>query len=687
MIERPRNVPGANGLHARNNLPPPKKMLVCAPSNAAVDELVMRFKEGVKTTVGQHKKLSVVRLGRSDAINANVADVTLDQLVNAKLNTTPGQGSNQREETQKLMKEHQGVSEKLREARERLDQGDAKGDEAVKLKDEFDALRRRKTQLSTQIDSARDNENVMNRQAELNRRRAQQAVLDEAHVICATLSGSGHEMFQNLNIEFETVVVDEAAQCVEMSALIPLKYGCAKCILVGDPKQLPPTVFSKEAARFQYEQSLFVRMQGNHPNDVHLLDTQYRMHPEISAFPSQAFYDGRLHDGPNMAALREQPWHASALLGPYRFFDVQGQHQAASKGHSLINLAEIDVAMALFERLTADFKDCDFKGKIGIITPYKSQLRELKERFSRKHGQAVSDTVEFNTTDAYQGRESEIIIFSCVRASPAGGIGFLQDIRRMNVGLTRAKSSLWVLGNSQSLERGEYWRKLVEDARSRGRYTQGNVLQMLQRPSATPNGGRAAPLPPKGAPTGSTNISHRPSVDNMKGVKQEQRSRSSSTSNGEVKPKVKPKVEHLPSRSGLATNGSAYHKPGSAPYIKKEAQEPVIKIEEDRKRKTSHNTDSDVEMKDAPSDADSVPSKTSGNPVTMPGSVEPTDDAMPKARYQNESKGAPVARTNSSGGITKPNSETSKPRMAVPKRKKEVDPFIKPNRPKKPRPN
>ena len=290
-------------------------------------------------------------------------------------------------------------------------------------------------------------------------------------------------MFQGLSIEFETVIVDEAAQCVEMSALIPLKYGCAKCILVGDPKQLPPTVFSKEAARFQYEQSLFVRMQKNHPDDVHLLDTQYRMHPEISLFPSQTFYDGRLLDGGDMAGLRKRPWHVSMLLGPYQFFDVQGQHQAAPRGHSLVNIAEINIAMQLYKRLTSDYSDYDFKGKVGIITPYKSQLRELKSRFSTAYGVSILEDIDFNTTDAFQGRESEVIIFSCVRASPAGGIGFLQDIRRMNVGLTRAKSSLWVLGNSQSLVRGEFWKKLVVDAKNRKRYTEGDVQKMLNQHS------------------------------------------------------------------------------------------------------------------------------------------------------------------------------------------------------------
>lgn len=475
--------PGRQFPNARNG-PMAKKLLVCAPSNAAVDELVMRFKDGVKTVSGEHRKVNVVRIGRSDAINANVQDVTLEELVNKRLNVNPVQ-ENAREATQKIMNEHKLVSERLREAREKLDEAESKKLSTIsELREEMDALRRRKAILNQQVENAKDNEGAQSRQADLNRRRAQQEIINESHVICATLSGSGHDMFQNLSVEFETVVIDEAAQCVELSALIPLKYGCAKCILVGDPKQLPPTVFSKEAARFKYEQSLFVRMQSNQPQDVHLLDTQYRMHPEISAFPSAAFYDGRLLDGKDMGPLRTRPWHATELLGPFRFFDVQGQHQAAPKGHSLVNYAEVRIAMQLFHRLTTDFgRSYDFRGKIGIITPYKSQLRELKEQFRRKFSSDVVEGIEFNTTDAFQGRESEVIIFSCVRASPAGGIGFLQDIRRMNVGLTRAKSSLWVLGNSNSLVKGEYWGKLVNDARHRGRFTDGDLEGMLNAPS------------------------------------------------------------------------------------------------------------------------------------------------------------------------------------------------------------
>ncbi|KAI4743639.1 hypothetical protein E4T50_05936 [Aureobasidium sp. EXF-12298] len=460
-----------------------KKLLVCAPSNAAVDELVMRFKEGIKTLKGVHRKVNVVRVGRSDAVNSSVVDVTMEELVNKRLGST-NNDKQAREQTQQLMKEHQNVSEQVRLTRAKLDSGEVKGKELSQLQDQFNALRNRKTKLGTQIDNAKDNENSAGRAAELNRKRVQQSILDDAHIICATLSGSGHDMFQSLNIEFETVVVDEAAQCVEMSALIPLKYGCAKCILVGDPRQLPPTVFSKAASANKYEQSLFVRMQNNHPEAVHLLDTQYRMHPDISAFPSAAFYEGRLLDGDNMAGLRKQPWHASDLLAPYRFFDVQGQHQAAPKGHSLINLAEIEIAMLLYERLISDYRDHDFKNKIGIITPYKSQLRELKQRFSGRYGLDITESIEFNTTDAFQGRESEIIIFSCVRASATGSVGFLSDVRRLNVGITRAKSSLWILGNSDSLMRGEVWKTLLDDARDRNCYITGNLHGMLKAHSS-----------------------------------------------------------------------------------------------------------------------------------------------------------------------------------------------------------
>ena len=495
-ITRPQAMNG--GYKPRLSAPMAKKLLVCAPSNAAVDELVMRFKQGVKTVDGTFHRIEIIRLGRSDVINANVQDVTLEELVNKRLNLpTAGAQTSASEDIHKLMSDHKAVSDELFAVRMNIDQVKSKGQSAApEMYRELDLLKQKKEQLSGRIDLARDRGNTIARDAEISRRKVQQEILNGAHVICATLSGSGHDMFQSLNIEFETVIIDEAAQSIELSALIPLKYGCAKCIMVGDPKQLPPTVLSREAARFQYEQSLFVRIQANQPKDVHLLNTQYRMHPEISMFPSKAFYDGKLLDGNGMASLRKQPWHDNEVFGPYRFFNVEGMHQAAPSGHSLINRAELEIALKLYDHLLTDYKSYDFRGRIGIITPYKSQLRELKARFVHRYGENVLNTIELNTTDAFQGRESEIIIFSCVRASPNQGIGFLSDIRRMNVGITRAKSSLWILGNAQSLVQGEFWNGLIEDAKSRKLYTHINFNdEFWTKGHSRSTSGRVAPDP------------------------------------------------------------------------------------------------------------------------------------------------------------------------------------------------
>ncbi|GJN81249.1 DEAD-box type RNA helicase [Purpureocillium lilacinum] len=492
-------VPIVNPLRPANgaNTARSKKLLVCAPSNAAVDELVLRLKAGVTMTNGKTRQINVLRLGKSERINAAVKDVTLDELVRVRLegDTTKEKAKADRD---KLHADAARIKEELSELRPRLAEAREQEDRAIanSLSRKFDELKSQQIHIGKLIDADKDSGNSIAREMDVRRRQVQQEILNSAHVLCATLSGSGHEMFRNLEVEFETVIIDEAAQCVELSALIPLKYGCCKCILVGDPKQLPPTVLSQSAARFGYDQSLFVRMQQNHPNSVHLLDMQYRMHPEISMFPSREFYEGQLRDGQDMLQLRQKPWHNSELLGPYRFFDVEGVQEKGRRGQSLVNIKELEVAMQLYDAFSKTYAECDLHRKIGIITPYKAQLFELQNRFKSRFGDKILEAIEFNTTDAFQGRECEIIIFSCVRASSTGGIGFMTDIRRMNVGLTRAKSSLWILGDSRALVQGEFWRKLIEDARSRNRYTRGDILSTLRRPLEKAKPGSLVPAAP-----------------------------------------------------------------------------------------------------------------------------------------------------------------------------------------------
>ena len=486
-----------------------KKLLVCAPSNAAVDELVLRLKQGAKSLAGNHQKINVIRLGRGEAINAAVKDVTLEELVNRRMQDEKVR-DNAQAEIDSVHAEAKKIKEKADDAWMKFAMARDSGDKAEmdKSQRELDHWKRLQAQIGAKIDEYKSTGKTAAREVDLKRLQFQKEILGSAHVLCATLSGSGHDIFKSLNdVDFETVIIDEAAQCVELSALIPLKYGSVKCILVGDPKQLPPTVLSQSAARYGYDQSLFVRMQQSHPGDIHLLDMQYRMHPHISMFPSREFYEKRLVDGADMAALRRQPWHASTVFSPYRFFDVKGVQTKGAKGQSLVNVQEINVAMQLYERLRTDHRSCDFRRKIGIITPYKAQLFRLRDTFASRYGPDISEIIEFNTTDAFQGRECEIIIFSCVRASPTGGIGFMTDIRRMNVGLTRAKSSLWILGNSQALVQGEYWSKVVDDARKRNLYTDGDILRLFSRPtekSAQVDGYEAAPALPAPPPATST---------------------------------------------------------------------------------------------------------------------------------------------------------------------------------------
>ncbi|KAI9598799.1 AAA domain-containing protein [Syncephalis fuscata] len=292
-------------------------------------------------------------------------------------------------------------------------------------------------------------------------------LVQRADIICATLSSSGHNLLASTRVRFETVLIDEASQCVELSSLIPLQYDCKRCILVGDAKQLPPTVLSARAIQLNYARSLFERIQTIQPSSVDLLTVQYRMHPLISQFPSHIFYQNQIKDGPSMAERTLAPWHTHNLLGPFSFFNVADGREKSIDSRSFSNTREIDVVMGLISHICSQFPQIDFAGRIGVITPYKEQMRELCIQCSRRFGHRVRDVIDFNTIDGFQGQEKDLIIFSCVRASSSNRVGFLSDPRRMNVALTRARSSLFVVGNAETLRADSYWRYLIEEAKKR----------------------------------------------------------------------------------------------------------------------------------------------------------------------------------------------------------------------------
>ncbi|KAI5968388.1 SEN1 [Candida margitis] len=446
------------------------KILICAPSNAAVDELVVRLRNGVRNSKGEHMPLKVVRLGRSDAINPAVRDLTLEELVDKELQTKQvdvAADPNLRTELTKKTQEKDRLRSRLND--ETLDPK-----ERESVQQMLREINKQRSELTKKLDEQRERTSIAYRNKEIDRRNIQARILSEAHILCSTLSGSAHDLVANLSVTFDQVIIDEACQCLESAAIIPLRYGCRKCIMVGDPNQLPPTVLSQAAASFNYDQSLFVRMQQNHPNSIYLLNTQYRMHPSISKFPSAEFYHSKLLDGPGMKEKNTRPWHSVEPLTPYRFFDIVSRHEKNELTRSLFNTEEANVCLQLVQKMMAMVPQGEIAGKIGIISPYKEQIRTIKSVFERAYGRIIFNEIDFNTVDGFQGQEKEIIIMSCVRASANGSIGFLSDIRRMNVALTRACTTLWILGNKSSLERNAVWKRLLDDAENRNAVTKAH---------------------------------------------------------------------------------------------------------------------------------------------------------------------------------------------------------------------
>lgn len=182
---------------------------------------------------------TIVRIGRSDAINATVRDVTLEELIDKRMAPTTESSKGKNTDMEELRKKHTELMEERSTKQGQLDDARSrKLEPPVGLQVEIDKLSATIRDQRRALDAKRDQKKESSRNAEVLRRRVQQEIMDEAQIICATLSGSGHDMLRNVNVDFETVIIDEAAQSVELSALIPLKFGCEKCILVGDPKQL-----------------------------------------------------------------------------------------------------------------------------------------------------------------------------------------------------------------------------------------------------------------------------------------------------------------------------------------------------------------------------------------------------------------------------------------------------------------
>ncbi|KAE8257925.1 hypothetical protein A4X13_0g2035 [Tilletia indica] len=464
------------------------KIFICAPSNAAIDEVARRAKMLELPNGG---KLAIVRVGRTEKISSAVADITLDVMVDMRMAATDDRITTK--DASQLHATVQQLKNEINELRDKiklLDGYEASKEEVqnlVRKRKEKEAMRQTTLQ---QLDEVKDKQKDTKRQQDADRIKFRRQILDGADVICSTLSGAGQDSFGNM--EFETVIIDEAAQAVELETLIPLRFDCQRCILVGDQNQLPPTVLSGVAKKYGYAKSLFVRMFENAPERVHLLSIQYRMHPQISSLPSATFYQSRLTDGPNMAAKTAQPWHDDPLLGPFKFFSCSGR-EVTGRAHSLRNREEVDIALAIYGRLRRLW-GADLDYRVGVISPYKDQVNALRSGFEYRYDRDISNRVDFNTVDGFQGQEKDIIIFSCVRSGDLGAsgqVGFLRDPRRANVALTRAKSNLFIIGNAPYLRNDPVWGFIIWHAEAR------ELLHHVEvKNFETPVGATRLPPPP-----------------------------------------------------------------------------------------------------------------------------------------------------------------------------------------------
>ena len=213
----------------------PPKVLLCAPSNAAIDEVAHRLKEGILGGGKQGLIPKVVRVGADNAINATVKEISLDFLVDQKINSDPDSApsSGATNEIATIRRELDSVKKERQDKLEELSQVENNTAKTTLLEDEIKRLNQKRVALAQQVDRLRDKNKSASRALDAARRKIRSEILQEADVICGTLSGSGNEGLQLEQFDFEMVIIDEAAQAIELSTLIPLKYKCSRCILVG----------------------------------------------------------------------------------------------------------------------------------------------------------------------------------------------------------------------------------------------------------------------------------------------------------------------------------------------------------------------------------------------------------------------------------------------------------------------
>jgi hypothetical protein len=282
----------------------------------------------------------------------------------------------------------------------------------------------------------------------------------DADVVCATCVGCTSDYLKE--VKFTRLLIDEATQSTELSSIIPFTRGANQVILIGDHKQLPPTVLSVNAVNKGLSISLFERLISRAGLVPKLLNTQYRMHPMISYFPSKLFYDGALVNGvteQQRLPIEGFKW-PNAQIG-IAFVESKGVEK--QEGSSFYNKEESLICVDLYCYFMK-YAGLEF-GDVGVITPYDCQKRRIKELIISHIPTIDKSKLSVDTVDGFQGMEKELIIFSAVRSNQTANVGFLRDFRRLNVMLTRASRGIVLIGNTATLEHDRYWLEWIKWAR------------------------------------------------------------------------------------------------------------------------------------------------------------------------------------------------------------------------------
>ena len=393
------------------------QVLVCAQSNMAVDWISEKLVD---------RGVNVLRIGNPTRVNDKMLSFTYER----------------RFEDHPDYAQLWAIRKAIRELRAHRIRGDDK------YHQKLERLKERATELEIRINAQ---------------------LFGEARVIACTLVGSAHRLLERQ--KFGTLFIDEAAQALEAACWIPLRK-VSRVVLAGDHCQLPPTVKSIAALKGGLGKTLMERIVENKPEVVTLLKMQYRMNEEIMRFSSSWFYGNQVESAPEVKYRSildfdiPMTWIDTSQFEIPEESNLTFKEQFVGESFGRINKAEAELTLLTLETYFNKIgkqRILDERLDVGIISPYRAQVQYLRRQIKKKEwAKPYRQLISVNTVDGFQGQERDIILISLVRANDDGQIGFLRDLRRMNVAITRARMKLIILGDASTMTRHPFYRKLYD---------------------------------------------------------------------------------------------------------------------------------------------------------------------------------------------------------------------------------